>query len=101
DTLVDALHAHGMGLTLDVVPNHMGVVGNANVWWNDVLENGRASPYAGFFDIDWHSQKPDLHDKVLLPILGDFYGKALEALQLQLQLESGSFVIRSFAHPFP
>jgi (1->4)-alpha-D-glucan 1-alpha-D-glucosylmutase len=98
---VRALQQHGLGQVLDVVPNHMGIVGNQNVWWNDVLENGRASPYAGFFDIDWRSIKPDLHDKVLLPILGDPYGKALEALQLRLTYENGSFNIHYFDHQFP
>src|SRR5260370_4008607 len=43
---VRTLHAHEMGQILDVVPNHMGIAGNDNPWWNDVLENGPASPYA-------------------------------------------------------
>src|SRR6516225_1670498 len=71
DALVSALRDNGVQQILDVVPNHMGIVGNENVWWNDVLENGPSSPYAGFFDIDWFSYKPALHDKVLLPILGE------------------------------
>jgi (1->4)-alpha-D-glucan 1-alpha-D-glucosylmutase len=96
-----ALKAHGLGQLLDVVPNHMGIVGNQNVWWNDVLENGQASPYAPFFDIDWHAIKPVLHDKVLLPILGDPYGKALESLQLQLHYDTGSFTAHYFDHVFP
>src|SRR6516225_3637713 len=50
---VTALQQHGMGQILDVVPNHMGIVGNENAWWNDVLENGQASPFADHFDIDW------------------------------------------------
>ncbi len=96
-----ALKSHGMGQLLDVVPNHMGIVGNQNVWWNDVLENGQASPYASFFDIDWHAIKPALHDKVLLPILGDPYGKSLESLQLQLHYDTGSFTVHYFDHVFP
>src|SRR5262249_44099848 len=52
---VTTLHAHKMGQILDTVPNHMGIIGNENPWWNDVLENGPASPYAGFFDIAWHA----------------------------------------------
>ena len=51
DMFVAALHRHGMGLIVDFVPNHMGV-GSDNPWWVDVLEWGKASPYAGFFDID-------------------------------------------------
>src|SRR5919201_1225112 len=68
---VEALRQRGMGQVLDVVPNHMGIACSANVWWQDVVENGPSSPYAGFFDIDWAAAKPDLHDKVLLPVLGD------------------------------
>jgi (1->4)-alpha-D-glucan 1-alpha-D-glucosylmutase len=98
---VGALKAHGMGQILDVVPNHMGIMGGENLWWNDVLENGRASPYSGYFDIDWNSPKPDLHDKVLLPILGDPYGKALESLQLQLHYDGGGFFVLYFDHRFP
>ena len=50
-----ALKERGMGLILDVVPNHMGIVGNENIWWNDILENGPASPYAAYFDIAWRA----------------------------------------------
>jgi (1->4)-alpha-D-glucan 1-alpha-D-glucosylmutase len=99
---VDELHAHGMGQILDVVPNHMGIVGNQNAWWNDILENGPASTYANFFDIDWYSSfKPELRERVLLPVLGDNYGKVLEAQQLQLQFQEGSFAIFYFEHRFP
>ena len=58
-----ALRAHDMGQLLDIVPNHMGIVGNENAWWNDVLENGPSSPYASFFDIDWRSPQADLQDR--------------------------------------
>jgi (1->4)-alpha-D-glucan 1-alpha-D-glucosylmutase len=102
EAFVAALHGHGLGQLLDVVPNHMGIVGNANLWWNDVLENGPSSPYAGFFDIDWHSAlKPELQDRVLLPMLGDPYGKALETGQLSLHYDAGTFTIHYFDHHFP
>src|SRR6267143_472569 len=52
---VGALHGRGMGHILDTVPNHMGVASNDNTWWNDVLENGPSSRYAGYFDIAWRS----------------------------------------------
>jgi (1->4)-alpha-D-glucan 1-alpha-D-glucosylmutase len=101
EALVTALREHRLGQILDVVPNHMGI-GNTNAWWNDVLENGPASQYAGFFDIDWHSAlRPDLQDKVLLPMLGDPYGKALESGQLTLHYENGAFSIHYFRHHFP
>jgi (1->4)-alpha-D-glucan 1-alpha-D-glucosylmutase len=98
---VQALQAHGMGQLLDIVPNHMGVVGNENAWWNDVLENGPSSPYASYFDIDWYPLKTALRGKVLLPILGDPYGKVLESLQLSLSYEGGAFTARYFDHRFP
>jgi (1->4)-alpha-D-glucan 1-alpha-D-glucosylmutase len=96
-----ALQSRGMGQILDVVPNHMGIVGNENVWWNDVLENGPSSPYAAFFDIDWHPSKPDLGNKVLLPILGDVYGAVLERGELKVHYEGGAFTVRYFDHSFP
>ena len=66
DRLVETLHQHGMGLILDIVPNHMGIMGSDNAWWLDVLENGESSLYASFFDIDWHPIKEELHGKVLV-----------------------------------
>ena len=85
-----ALHAHGMGLLLDVVPNHMGVLGGDNAWWLDVLENGPASAYADYFDIDWAAADPALRGKVLLPILGDQYGVVLERGELRLRFDAGA-----------
>jgi (1->4)-alpha-D-glucan 1-alpha-D-glucosylmutase len=93
--LVSALREHGMSQVLDVVPNHMAA-SSENPWWVDVLENGPSSPYAHFFDIDWHPIKDELADKVLLPILGDQYGQVLEAGQLRLEYQEGSFRLRYF-----
>lgn len=70
---IDALHEHGMGQILDIVPNHMGVMGSDNEWWLDVLENGEASVYADFFDIDWQPVKDELQEKVLVPVLGSIW----------------------------
>ena len=102
EALCQALHAHGMGQVLDIVPNHMGIVGNDNQWWRDVLENGPASPYAGFFDIAWYaSPRVEMHERVLLPILGQSYGKVLESQQLRLQYAAGAFTVQYFEHCFP
>ncbi|HEY7647565.1 MAG TPA: malto-oligosyltrehalose synthase [Methylomirabilota bacterium] len=90
----DALRRHGMGLILDVVPNHMGITGNRNAWWQDVLEHGPASPFAPFFDIDWQPVKAELRDKVLLPILGDQYGAVLERGELQLERSEAILTVR-------
>jgi (1->4)-alpha-D-glucan 1-alpha-D-glucosylmutase len=102
EAFVDALHAHGMGLILDFVPNHMGI-GADNPWWMDVLEWGRASLYAGYFDIDWEGPEPTLRDKVLLPVLADHYGAVLERGELRLGFEAraGAFTLRSGPVPFP
>src|ERR1700757_5062489 len=74
ERFVAELRAHGMGHVLDIVPNHVGIMGSDNVRWMDVLENGQASKYAEFFDIDWAPANPALTGKVLVPVLGDSYG---------------------------
>ena len=79
----------------------MGAEPASNPWWWDVLENGPSSPFAAFFDIDWEPLKPDLKGKVLLPVLGDQYGRALERGEIQLALEAGALVLRYFEHRFP
>ena len=96
DRMAAELAAHHLGLVLDVVPNHMGIAGDANPWWLDVLENGPASPRAAFFDIDWAPLKPELHGRVLLPVLPDQYGRVLESQQLRLEFADGAFHL-SFA----
>jgi (1->4)-alpha-D-glucan 1-alpha-D-glucosylmutase len=101
DAFTRALRTRGMGQILDVVPNHMGVASDDNAWWMDVLENGPGSPYASFFDIDWMPLKPDLAYKVLLPILGDQFGKVLEDQQLVLAFEDGAFCLHYFDRRLP
>jgi (1->4)-alpha-D-glucan 1-alpha-D-glucosylmutase len=101
DAWIADLHAHGMGQIVDFVPNHMGIGEPLNVWWMDVLENGPSSSYAPFFDIDWKPLKADLEDKVLLPILGDQYGRVLERGELQVRFEAGAFFLRYYEHEFP
>ena len=101
DTWVRTLRAHHMGHILDLVPNHMGIARSANPWWQDVLENGPSSRFASFFDIDWHPLKPELEQKVLLPILGDSYGAVLERQEITLQYMNGSFSARYFETVLP
>ena len=69
-----------MGHLLDIVPNHMAI-DHENPWWWDVLENGPASPYSAYFDVDWEPPEARLRNTVLMPILGDHYGRVLEAGQ--------------------
>lgn len=102
ERLARALQQRGMSQVLDIVPNHMGI-GSDNAWWLDVLENGPASRYAAFFDIAWRPLKDELRGKVLLPVLGDRYGKILEGGELQLSFDSGrgAFCVSYYAHRFP
>lgn len=100
DQLASALRETGMGLLLDIVPNHMGV-GNDSAWWQDVLQNGRASEFASFFDIDWEPLEPDMNGKLLLPVLGNHYGEELESKKIQVAFENGEAVIRYYTHTFP
>ncbi|HEX6371918.1 MAG TPA: malto-oligosyltrehalose synthase [Longimicrobium sp.] len=100
-----ALREHGLGHVLDIVPNHMGIAmgvqGQRNRWWMSVLENGPSSPYARHFDIDWNPRNPELCGKVLLPVLGDQYGRVLEEGQLELVYETGRFHIEYYEKIFP
>lgn len=103
DRFVRTLHEHSMGQILDIVPNHMGVGGDDNHWWMDVLENGESSAYADYFDIDWRPPKEDLRGKVLCPVLGDHYGALLDngELKLVFEAEAGMFAVRYYNHRFP
>jgi (1->4)-alpha-D-glucan 1-alpha-D-glucosylmutase len=101
EALIDTLQRHGMGLVMDLVPNHMGVLKGENPWWLDVLEKGRASRYCRFFDIDWTPAKAELRGKVLLPVLGDHYGAALERGELKVAKEGGRWWVRYYDDRFP
>jgi len=102
DAWIDAMHRHGLHHILDIVPNHVGVATNDNTWWNDVLENGPSSRFGQFFDIAWRSSpRPELHDKVLLPLLGSPYGEVLEQGELKLSHEGGRFWVGYYDRRFP
>jgi (1->4)-alpha-D-glucan 1-alpha-D-glucosylmutase len=94
------LHGRGMGLLLDIVPNHMAA-SHENPWWMDVLENGPGSPYAAFFDIDWHAPSRTLENKILLPVLGGFYGDVLQNQELRVLFEAGRFRLQYHESFFP
>jgi (1->4)-alpha-D-glucan 1-alpha-D-glucosylmutase len=100
--LCAALGAAGLGQVLDIVPNHMAIVGRENPWWWDVLENGPSSSYAAYFDVEWDPPESKLRNVVLLPVLGNQYGRVLENRELVLAREAtGQFVIRYHDHVFP
>lgn len=100
--LVAALRAEGMGLLLDIVPNHMGVDGPHNAWWQDVLARGTESAYARFFDIDWNADDPTLKGRMLAPFLGRPYGEALAEGELTLVKEGPTgLAVAYFDNRFP
>ncbi|TDU73335.1 (1-_4)-alpha-D-glucan 1-alpha-D-glucosylmutase [Prosthecobacter fusiformis] len=94
DSLTEEMRKYGLKLILDFVPNHMGITEGSNLWWMDVLENGPSSCYASYFDIDWKPLKRELESKVLLPILGEQYGRTLEGGKLFIEYDQGSFCLR-------
>src|SRR5919199_4719426 len=96
-----SLAERGMGVLMDVVPNHMCIASSANRWWQDVLENGPGSPYARFFDIDWHPPKENFANKVLLPILGDQYGRVLENQEIKITYRGGDFFTNYYETSLP
>jgi (1->4)-alpha-D-glucan 1-alpha-D-glucosylmutase len=98
--LAAACARRGMGILLDFVPNHMGI-GPANRWWQDVLENGPSAVWARAFDVDWTPLKTELGHKILVPLLGDQFGRVLEAGQLAVAREGGTLAVRYHDHVFP
>jgi (1->4)-alpha-D-glucan 1-alpha-D-glucosylmutase len=101
ENFCQTLKNNQLGHIIDIVPNHMGIIGNNNHWWMDVLENGQSSLYANYFDIDWTPVKKELYGKVLLPVLGNFYGRVLENQEIQLSFNNGEFSIYYHEHRFP
>ena len=96
-----ALQSRSMSLVVDIVPNHMAISGSDNRWWWDVLENGPCSRYASYFDVDWDSPEQRLRNIMLLPVLGDHYGRVLEAGELELVRDGARFVVRYHERTFP
>ena len=100
DSLCKKVRSLGMGLLLDVVPNHMAL-SRDNPWWQEVLENGPSSPYAVFFDLEWDPPYRTLKNRILLPVLGRPYGQCLEDQELSVALTENGFVVRYYDHAFP
>jgi len=100
NALQTELQNRGMGLLLDIVPNHMAASAE-NPWWMDVLENGAQSAFAGFFDIEWHTPYRNLEGRILLPVLGRPFGEALESGEIKLIFQDGRFFIQYFESLFP
>jgi (1->4)-alpha-D-glucan 1-alpha-D-glucosylmutase len=101
--LVAALRQAGLGIIVDIVPNHMAVGGDDNPWWLDVLRCGRKSRYARYFDIDWEPEDKTMRGKVLIPVLGQPYGDALAQGEIALAYDAFAdrYEARYFHHVFP
>ncbi len=99
--LLRTLREQGMGFIMDVVPNHMSIAGGENRWWQDVLENGPGSLFARHFDIDWSPPNPALKNRVLLPILGDQFGRVLERQELRVTYRDGGFFLNYWETQLP
>ena len=103
ERLSAALKHNDIGLILDFVPNHVGVHFADNPWWLDVLEWGPASPHAVSFDIDWDTLPFRSRGGVLLPIIGNGYGAALDGGEIELKYNAaeGSFSAWYYEHRLP
>jgi (1->4)-alpha-D-glucan 1-alpha-D-glucosylmutase len=99
--MCEAIRAAGLGHMIDLVPNHMAVAGRQNPWWWDLLEKGKFSPFAAFFDVDWNNGAHRWPGKILLPVLGDHYGRILADGRLRLSYEDGAFTLQYHDHVFP
>ncbi|MDQ3745259.1 MAG: malto-oligosyltrehalose synthase [Acidobacteriota bacterium] len=96
-----ALRERGMGLLVDVVPNHMCIASTENEWWQDLLENGPSSQFARYFDVDWNPPNPSLKNRVLLPILGDQFGRVLEREEMRVAYRDGAFQLHYWETQLP
>ena len=102
ERLAEALHARGLGIILDIVPNHMAVGGADNPYWLDVLAKGRDSAFAKIFDIDFDRPEPELNGKVLAPFLGSSYRDVLASGDLHVARRAdGQYAVTYFQHCFP
>jgi len=101
EKLCQNLLDNNLGCIQDMVPNHMAMNSRENVWWWDVLEHGCNSRYAPYFDIDWGDPENKAHGKILIPVLGDHYGRVLEAREIQLRNEHGRFIVSYYENEFP
>ncbi len=100
-SLVTSLQAYGMGVLLDIVPNHMAASSVENPYWQDVLMLGWRAPHANWFDIDWRQADPQMWARVLVPVLGAPLSRVLEDDQLNVAWREGRLAVRYFDHVFP
>ncbi len=90
-----------LGQVLDIVPNHMAISGRRNRLWWDVWENGPSSRYSPYFDINWKPRDEKLRNKLLVPVLGDHYGRVLARREIEIKRQGGEFFVKYFENEFP
>ncbi len=100
EVLFARIHQRGMGWLQDLVPNHMAFH-NENRMLMDVLENGQASNFFGFFDVDWEHMYEGIRGRILAPFLGRFYGECLEAGEIRVEYRDGGFWVRYHEQAYP
>ena len=101
ERMVAALDAAGLGHIADVVPNHMAVTDRANRWWWDVLKHGPQSRFAAYFDIDWDAPEARNKRHILVPVLGDHYGRVLKSGEISVHAEDDDVVVTYGEHVLP
>jgi len=99
--MIEVLEAEGLGVVIDIVPNHMAISGTENRWWQDVLENGPSSTYAAFSDVEWEGPEAYLKNRIMLPVLEDQYGRVLEAGLIYVRREGAKLSVSYRDHVFP
>jgi (1->4)-alpha-D-glucan 1-alpha-D-glucosylmutase len=95
EALIEEVRRHDMGWIQDIVPNHMAYDGQ-NRMLMDVLENGAASVYFDYFDIDWNHPYEGIRKKILAPFLGGFYGECLENGEIKLHYDGNGLSVSYF-----
>jgi (1->4)-alpha-D-glucan 1-alpha-D-glucosylmutase len=100
DALVSEIKNYDMGWVQDIVPNHMAY-DSQNQFLMDILENGQNSEYFDYFDIDWNHPYENLRERVLAPMLGNFYGDCLENGEIQLQYAQSGLSVNYFSLKLP
>ena len=98
--LIDEIHQHQMGWLQDIVPNHMAY-DSQNLWLMDILENGKDSEFFDFFDINWNQAYEEMNERVLTPLLGDFYGNSLERGEIKLDYNQKGLSVNYFDLELP
>ncbi|MEX0761614.1 MAG: malto-oligosyltrehalose synthase [Dehalococcoidia bacterium] len=96
-SLAAELRSHGMGLLLDIVPNHTAATAD-NPWWSDVLEHGPTSPFNQYFDIDWLA---DREGRLVLPVMGQPLDDVIAAGEMTLDIDRAGLWLRYYDSHFP